>query len=134
VPDSESNRALQLVADLHIELSSERGSASAHLYGDGSGLVLDVDNPAALLSQARGQQFPLEAVRQLIPETPVSVRSQGRDLARLRLTPAGKLRIRPTPMGLGTVARMAMVSPRGRLAIGSILVALVAAGIAKDRR
>jgi hypothetical protein len=134
VPELGFTSPLQLFADLRIEFSSEHGDASAHLHGGSDGLVLDVDNPAVLVNQVRGQELPLRTVRDVISDTPVRVRSAGRDLARLRLTPAGKVRVRPTPVGLLLVPRVALSSSRGRLVAAVIGLLSVAAAVAGFRR
>jgi hypothetical protein len=141
VPNQESipgpPRLLQLVADLHIGLSSEGVDAQAHLHGDSEGMVLDVDDPAAFLREARRQEVPLAAVRQLVSDTPVQVHSGGRRLASVRLTPAGKVRVRPTPAGLLSVPKIALSGSRGRwvgVVAGIVLAAAVATRGGKSLR
>ena len=132
-PDPIAALGLWVDADLHVSFNGERGDASAHLHGSSDGLVLDVDQPAVLLSEARRQQLPLLAVRQFIADTPVSVRTQGRKLASVRLSPAGKLRMRPTLLGIRTVLQIALSSPRGR-ALGLLGAAGLATALVSSRR
>jgi hypothetical protein len=131
VPDLGSTRPLQLVADLHIELSSERGDAQAHLRGGIDGLVLEVDHPAALLRQARRQELPLAAVRQLVSDIPLQVHSGGRRLANVTLTPAGKLRVRPTPAGLLSAPKIALDDTRARFVAVSVVAGLLSAAVVR---
>ena len=132
MPD-EKFAPLHLVADLRIDFSGKQGDAQAHLHGASDGLVLDVDNPAVLLSQARGQQLPLGALRNVIADTPIRVRSRGRELARVRLNDAGKVRLRPTPAGVSTVLAAELAGWRGRLLIGATVMTLTA-GIVRRLR
>jgi hypothetical protein len=137
VPEPDPARLLELVADLHIEFSSEQGDASAHLHGGSTGLVLDVDHPALMVNQIRGQDLPLQAVRDVIADTPVSVRSQGRELGRLRLTGGGKVRVRPTAAGLLLVPKVALSGTRGRRTVFvgvPLLLALLAVAVGNRRR
>ena len=104
--------SLVLVADLVLEVGDERGSTTAYLTNDESGLVLDVRDPATLLRcvSPRGRR------RDLIRSSPVTrfagipvrVTSRGRDLGRVRLTTAGKVHARASRSGTPMLVRTAV--------------------------
>jgi hypothetical protein len=133
VPELAAEPSLVVLADLHIVLTSEHGDATAHLRGDGQELVLDVDNPAVLLHEARRQKQRLPDLAQLgFDRLPVRIRSGGRDLGRVWLTPGDKIHVRPTPAGLLSALSIALSDGRSRrIAIGgaSVLATALAAGL-----
>lgn len=136
MPDPSPVAALSLVADLHISLTSERGDATAHLSSDGGELVLDVDNPAVLLHEARRQKLRIPDIRGLgLDHLPVRIRSGGRDLGRVWMTPGDKIHVRPTPAGLVSALSIVLADRRGRrVAIGGSVLAAAAGTLGFLRR
>ena len=101
--------ALAYDADLTIEVGDSRGSTTAHLGSDHGVLVLDMDDPATMLRCAPAlgllRDLPLEVPRGTFGGTAVRLTSRGRSLGRLRVTPAGTLRVVPTAAGVVVGAR-----------------------------
>ena len=114
---------LLVVADLHVEVGDHRGSTTAHLRSEGGGLVLDVGDPAVLLRAVPGRGLtrglPAQVPRELLADLPVQLRSRGRDLGRVRLTAAGRLRVRPTPAGVLVAARTGLTYGRTPRVLGA---------------
>ena len=126
---------LVVVADLHAELSDHRGSTTAHLVSEREGLVLDVGDPAVLLRAVAGRglsrDLPVQVPRELLSDLPVQLRSGGRDLGRVSLNAAGRLRLRPTGAGVLVAARTGLTYGRTPYAVGA---ALAVVGIVWLRR
>ncbi len=114
---------LLVVADLHVEVSDQRGSTTAHLHSEGGGLVLDVGDPAVLLRAVPGRGLtrglPAQVPRELLADLPVQLRSRGRDLGQVRLNAAGRLRVRPTPAGVLVAARTGVTYGRTPHVLGA---------------
>ncbi|HEY8307533.1 MAG TPA: hypothetical protein VIG79_12735 [Lapillicoccus sp.] len=111
--------SLVLVADLVLEVGDDRGSTTAYLTNDDTGLVLDVRDPATLLRCVPPRGPRRDLVRSS-PATrfagiPVRVTSRGRDLGRVRLTTAGKVHARASLSGTPTLVRTAASYASARL-------------------
>ena len=119
---------LAFVADLDVEVGDERGSTTAHLTTDEYGLILEVADPATLLRCVPGRglrrdlPFSLPLVR--FANVPVRLTTRGRELGRVHITPAGRVRLRPTLSGVPTLARTAASYGPARLVAAATLVAL----------
>lgn len=119
---------LAVVADLTIEVGDDLGATTARLTST-DGLVLDVEEPAVLLRCVPGRglrrdlpiSFPLERLADL----PVLLTSQGRDVGRVHITSAGRVRFRPFWSGVPVVARVAVTSSAARVGPRSLLAAAV---------
>ena len=142
VPDrSEPARTLRVVADLRLEVGDARGHTAGTLSSGPGGLVLEVDEPAVLLRSVPGRgltrDLPLSMPPELVDGLSFRLRSRGRDLGRVRVTPAGKLRLWPTPAGLVVAGKTAASYGKGRAAVLAAAVAagvLTAAGLRRRRR
>jgi hypothetical protein len=122
--------ALQLVADLVIEVGDERGSTTARVTSDDAGLVIDVADPAVLLRSVPRRVWPV-GLGGSFPASqfagiPARVTSRGRDLARLQLAETGRIRIRPALSGTPSLLRTAFSYRSGRIAAGLVVTAAVA--------
>jgi hypothetical protein len=108
-----------LVADLELEVGDEQGSTAASLTTDATGLVLDVRDPATLLRcvPPRGRRRDLVRSSPLtrFAGVPVRITSRGRDLGRVRLTTAGRVRARASLSGVPTLVRTAVSYASDRL-------------------
>ncbi len=123
--------ALQLVADLAIEVGDERGTTTARITSDDAGLVIDVADPAVLLRAVPRRVWPV-GLGGSFPASqfagiPARVTSRGRDLARLRLTETGRIRVRPALSGTPALVALVVADRRGRAAAGLLVTAAVAA-------
>lgn len=141
VPELPASPAVEIVADLHIEVGDDRGRTKAHLSSDSAGLVLDVDEPVVLLRSVPGRglarDLPLTVPPELISGVSMRVRSRGRDLGRVRLTPSGAIRFRPTVGGLIVAGRTAASYGKGRSVLfgaAAAAVALLVVGTRRRRR
>jgi hypothetical protein len=108
VPDPlDFQRRLSIETDLRVEVDDGGRLAAAHLRDEPAGLVLEMDQPAALLAAVSWRRLagklPVPPPRELVDGVSVRLRSQGMDLGRVRLTRTGRIRIRPTPAGLVAV-------------------------------
>ena len=140
MPDSSPGRPLTVVADLHFEVSDDEGSTTAHLTSEHEGLVLDVDHLSTILRCVPGRgltrDLPVAVPRHLFAGARLRLTSRGRDLGRVRLSPRGRIRLRPTGSGVLVAVRTAGSSARGRtvsLALAT-LAALFAGVTAWARR
>jgi len=123
--------ALQLLADLVIEVGDERGSTTARVTSDDVGLVIDVADPAVLLRSVPRRVWPV-GLGGSFPASqfagiPARVTTRGRDLARLQLTETGRIRVRPALSGTPALAALVVADRRGRAA--AALVAASALGL-----
>ncbi len=137
VPDQTSTR-LAVVADLTIEVGDARGSTTAHLTStpdqqDGpAGLVLDVPDPVVLLRCVPGRglrrELPASLPVDQIVDLPVLLTSRGRNIGRVHVSSAGRVRLRPYWSGVPTVIRTAGSYGAGRIGTRGLLavIALVA--------
>ncbi len=102
---------LAFVADLDVEVGDERGSTTAHLTTDDYGLVLEVVDPATLLRCVPGRglrrDLPFSVPLVRLANVPVRLTSRGPELGRVHITPAGRVRLRPTLSGVPALARTA---------------------------
>ena len=140
MPDSSPGRPLIIVADLRFEVGDDEGSTTAHLTSEPAGLVLDIDHPSTILRCVPGRgltrDLPVAVPRHLIAGAQLRLTSRGRDLGRVRLSPRGQIRLRPTGSGVLVAVRTAGSSARGRtvsLALAT-LAALFAGVTAWARR
>jgi hypothetical protein len=124
--------ALQLVADLVIEVGDDRGSTTARVTSDDAGRVIDVADLAVLLRSVPRRVWPVglggSFPASQLAGIPARVTSRGRDLARLHLTETGRIRVRPAMSGTPALLRTAFSYRSGRIAAGLVLTA--AAGVA----
>ncbi len=90
---------LAFVADLTVEVSDARGSTTAHLGNGENGLVLDAPDLATLLRCLPGRglrrDLPISVPLEQVAGLRVDVRSQGRAMGRVYVTPSGSARLRP---------------------------------------
>ena len=118
MPDSSPGRPLTVVADLHFEVSDDEGSTTAHLTSEHEGLVLDVDHLSTILRCVPGRgltrDLPVAVPRHLFAGSQLRLTSRGRDLGWVRLSPRGRIRLRPTGSGVLVAVRTAGSSARGR--------------------
>jgi hypothetical protein len=117
VPDPlDFQRRLSIETDLRVEVDYGGRLTTAHLRDEPAGLLLEMDQPAALLAAVSWRRLarplPIRPPRDLVDGVSVRLRSHGRDLGRIRMTRTGRIRIRPTPAGL--VAVVAADSTRRR--------------------
>lgn len=128
---------MQVVADLHIDVGDDRGRTTAHLLSERDGLVLDVDDPAVLLRAVPGRglarDLPVRPPIGLVADTPVRLRSAGRDLGQVQLSSGGRLRLRPTPIGLVVAGRTALSYGSGRAVAWGMLALLTATVLTRLR-
>jgi hypothetical protein len=129
---------LRVVADLDVEVGDHQGSTTAHLTSGVGGLVLEVGDPAVLLRAVPGRglsrDLPVQVPRKLLADLPVRLRSHGRDLGRVHLTAGGRLRFRPTPVGMLVAARTGLTYGRTPYVLGAALVvAVLSAWAARSR-
>ncbi len=104
-------RTVDLLAELHLEIDGPAGFTHVHLSGGPQQLVVEVDDPAAVLAASPGLRTLVRLVRSapgnlpagLRPDLRVSVRSGGRELASVCRVGDG-LAFRPTLAGASTVA------------------------------
>lgn len=132
VPDRADQQLVELTADLHLTVSTDRGTAMAHLGGGPDGLILDVDRPAVFLrALPKGtRRLPEPIVRRLDPDVPIVVRSHNRDLGRLWVTRTGSARLVPTAAGLRTACVVALSGRRFRnVLLGAAAVLTVLASV-----
>ena len=108
-----------LVADLVLEVGDERGSTTAYLTTDATGLVLDVRDPATLLRcvppRSRRRNLVRSSPVTRFAGIPVRVTSRGRDLGRVRVTTGGRVRARPSLSATPTLVRSAASYASARL-------------------
>jgi hypothetical protein len=113
VPEA-ATAALRLVADVVIQVGDERGSTTARLTGDETGLVLDVPDPATLVRCVPRRTVPAALLRAVPTERlvgiPVRVTSRGRNLARVEMTSAGRFRVQPSVFATPALLRSALSS------------------------
>lgn len=118
MPDSSPGRPLTVVADLRFEVSDDEGSTTAHLSSEHEGLVLDVDHLSTMLRCMPGRgltrDLPVAVPRDLFAGAQLRLTSQGRDLGRVRLSPRGRIRVRPTGSGVLVAVRTASSNVPGR--------------------
>lgn len=102
IPDRAPHRAssrLAFVADVSLEVSDERGSTTAHLGNGATGLVLDAPDLTALLRCLPGRglrrDLPISVPLERFAGVSVDVRSRGRMMGRVNVTPSGAARLRP---------------------------------------
>jgi hypothetical protein len=123
-------RRLSIGTDLRVEVDDGGRLTTAHLRDEPAGLVLEMDQPAALLAAVSWRRLagrlPVRPPRDLVDGVSVRLRSHGRDLGRVRLTPTGRIRIRPTPAGLVAVVAADLTSRRRSLAYAGGAAAAVA--------
>jgi hypothetical protein len=108
VPDPlEFQRRLSIETDLRVEVDDGGRLTTAHLRDEPAGLVLEMDQPAELLTAVSWRRLagklPVRPPRDLVDGVSVRLRSHGRDLGRVRMTRTGRIRMRPTPAGLVAV-------------------------------
>ncbi|MEP6629187.1 MAG: hypothetical protein ABJA89_01895, partial [Lapillicoccus sp.] len=119
--------------DLVIEVGDDRGSTTARLTSEPSGLVLEVPDPATLLRCVPGRglsrDLPVSLPAGTFADLPVRLTSGGRDLGRVHLSPTGGIRLRPSWSGVPTVARTALSYGPGRVAAAGV-VGVVGAAVA----
>ena len=124
-------RRLSIESDLRVEVDDGGRLTTAHLRDEPAGLVLEMDQPAALLAAVSWRRLagklPVRPPRELVDGVSVRLHSHGRYLGRVRLTPTGRIRIRPTPAGLVAVVA-ADLTRRRSLAYAGGAAAAVALG------
>lgn len=104
-------RTVDLLAELHLEIDGPAGFTHVHLSGGPHELIVEVDDPAAVLAASPGLRTLVRLVRSapgnlpagLRPDLRVSVRSEGRELATVRRVGDG-VAFRPTRAGVTTAA------------------------------
>ncbi len=129
---------LTFVADLTIEVGDERGSTTAHLSSDDDGLVLEVADPATLLRCVPGRglrrDIPFSVPSAHFANVPLRVTSRGHDLARVHLTPEGRVRLRPALSGVPAFVRIAASVAPFRVADAATIAGLVLVAFLLRRR
>ena len=90
---------LALVADLSVEVSDARGSTTAHLGNGANGLVLDAPDLTTLLRCLPGRglrrDLPISVPLEQFAGVSVDVKSRGKAMGRVYVTPSGSARLRP---------------------------------------
>jgi hypothetical protein len=108
-----------LVADLVLEVGDERGSTTAYLTTDATGLVLDVRDPATLLrcvpARSRRRDLVRSSPLTRFAGIPVRVTSRGRDLGRVRVATTGRVHARASLSSAPTLVRTAVSYASDRL-------------------
>ncbi len=139
MPDPlDSERRLSIEADLRVEVDDGGRLTVAHLRDGPVGLVLEMDQPAALLAAVSWRrlagELPVRPPPELVDGVSVRLRSHGKDLGRVRLTRTGRIRIRPTPTGLVAVVAAHLTRRRSLAYAGGVAVALALATTLLRRR
>ena len=131
-------RRLVIETDLRVEVDDGGRLTAAHLRDEPAGLVLEMDQPAALLAAVSWRRLagklPVPPPRELVDGVSVRLRSHGMDLGRVRLTRTGRIRIRPTPAGLVAVVAADPTRRRSLAYAGGAAVAVALATTVLRRR
>ena len=133
-----ADRSLDVLADLHLEITDDRGFTHVHLSGGPDELVLDIDDPAVALRAGLGARR-VRRVSRIIPDgafrgVRMLVQSDGRALARVRFTAAGAVRAVPTIAGVRVVGAAGAGSTAVRGGVVAVVVAVGAVVVTARRR
>jgi hypothetical protein len=130
-------RRLSIETDLRVEIDDGGRLTTAHLRNEPAGLVLQMDQPAALLAAMSwprlAGRLPVLPPRDLVDGVSVRLRSHGSDQGRVRLTRTGRIRIRPTPAGLVEVVAADLMRRRSVMYAGGAAAVALATTLVRLR-